>query len=80
MPTWPSGSTCWRIRRSAPEGEGRHGVRDPAAAERDRFSGADLFRETAERIPDGRLILSRRRGHMVMLGPFFTDVLSFLQG
>jgi pimeloyl-ACP methyl ester carboxylesterase len=45
---------------------------------RDRFYGADLFRETAERIPDGRLILYRDRGHMVMRGPFFRDVLAFL--
>ncbi|MGR0218374.1 alpha/beta fold hydrolase [Agromyces sp. ZXT2-6] len=45
---------------------------------RDRFYGADLFRETAERIPDSRLILYPDRGHMVMRGSFFRDVLEFL--
>jgi pimeloyl-ACP methyl ester carboxylesterase len=45
---------------------------------RDRFYGADLFRETAERIPDGHLVLYPDRGHMVTLGPFFSDVLEFL--
>jgi pimeloyl-ACP methyl ester carboxylesterase len=47
---------------------------------RDRFYGADLFRETAERISDARLILYPDRGHMVLREPFFTDVLEFLAG
>lgn len=47
---------------------------------RDRFYGADLFRETAKRIPDGHLILYPDRGHMVMREPFFRDVLEFLGG
>lgn len=45
---------------------------------KDRFYGAELFRETAERIPDGRLILYPDRGHMVLGRRFTSDVLAFL--
>ncbi|KZE93232.1 putative non-heme bromoperoxidase BpoC [Agromyces sp. NDB4Y10] len=45
---------------------------------RDRFYGADLFRETAERIPDGRLVLYPDHGHMVLGRRFTSDVLAFL--
>lgn len=50
------------------------------AGAQDRFWSLDMFAETAYRMPRGRLILYRDRGHAVNLAPeFFLDVTTFLR-
>ena len=50
-----------------------------SAGERDPFYSAALFRETAEGIPNARLILYPGMGHPASGKQFKRDVLAFLQ-
>lgn len=52
------------------------------AGERDRYYTPDLFRETARRIPDARLVLYPRRGHAGVLThrPAQREIVRFLTG
>lgn len=50
------------------------------AGVRDYFWTPEMFAETAYRIPRGRLILYRHRGHALVTAPeFFRDVIAFLR-
>jgi pimeloyl-ACP methyl ester carboxylesterase len=47
----------------------------------DPFWPLEMFAETAFRLPRGKLIMYRNRGHALMIAPeFFTDVTAFLRG
>lgn len=47
----------------------------------DPFWTLDMFAETAFRLPHGKLIMYRNRGHALVIAPeFFTDVTAFLRG
>ncbi len=47
--------------------------------ERDTFYSPELFRETAERIPNARLLIYRGKGHAIQVSArFYDDVLKFL--
>lgn len=46
---------------------------------RDRFYSPALFRATAERIPDARLLLDPRRGHAVLRGKVHDEIVAFLE-
>ena len=51
-----------------------------AAGDRDRFYSPELFRETAERIPGGRLLLYPGKGHAGVLThrPAIREIVAFL--
>jgi pimeloyl-ACP methyl ester carboxylesterase len=51
------------------------------AGGRDRFYSPELFRETAERIPDGRLRLYQGKGHAGVLThkPAIREIVDFLR-
>lgn len=47
----------------------------------DPFWPLEMFAETAFRLPHGKLIMYRNRGHALIIAPeFFTDVTAFLRG
>ena len=47
----------------------------------DPFWPLEMFAETAFRLPRGKLIMYRNRGHALIIAPeFFTDVTAFLRG
>jgi pimeloyl-ACP methyl ester carboxylesterase len=47
----------------------------------DPFWPPEMFAETAFRLPHGKLIMYRNRGHALIIAPeFFTDVTAFLRG
>ena len=59
------------------------GIKDPTlvvGGDRDAAYGAGLFRETAEGLPHGQLLLYSRTGHVGVQAPrrFVPDVLRFL--
>jgi hypothetical protein len=47
----------------------------------DPFWTPEMFAETAFRLPNGKLIMYRNRGHALVTSPeFFRDVTTFLRG